>query len=62
MLGIFSSAVVTVNIIGDAQSKGFQEVVGSASNQAQTFQVFKDDNREVFEQGGFTFHTVYFCR
>jgi hypothetical protein len=53
--------VFTINIIEDAQSKGTGEVVGSASNNFQTYNTFKGDNREVFEKGGYTFHRVYYC-
>jgi hypothetical protein len=62
MPGTFNDGnVFTINIIEDAQSKGTGEVVGSASNNFQTYNTFKGDNREVFEKGGYTFHRVYYC-
>lgn len=53
---------LTVNIVGDGQNKAVNEVVGSASNNEQSFQVFKSDGHELFESNGFTFTAVYYCR
>ena len=62
MPGTFPNGdALVVNIIADAQSKGTGEIVGSASNNFQTFNTFKADNREVFENGGYTFTRVYYC-
>jgi len=63
MPGTFPNGdTLTVNIVGDAQNKGVNEVVGSASNNEQNFQVFKSDGHELFAKDGFTFTAIYYCR
>lgn len=57
-----SNVTVTWEIQEDAQSKAFEEAVGTATNGFQDFTVKKDDSRFVFRNNdGFDCFTVYFA-
>jgi hypothetical protein len=53
---------LTWDINTDAQTAPFGTAVGSASSSQGSFDVIKDDNREVFQLNGKAWHTVYFVR
>jgi hypothetical protein len=53
--------VLAVNIVAGAGDQGFGSPVGSGKNNFQSYQIFKDDSRQVFESGGWTFTSIWWC-